>query len=211
MTEGVRTKNTKNRTAPLSSWWISLSFLLQVFLRSRVLLQSKTWAWTKTKVYAQSVRHGAASIPITVPAEREIHSLIPGRQCPKASCYSHGGNVSAFNGIVNRNAFPRGSEEDWHCCSDCYTPNRGVSHINIPILSQLQRLTHLCICVSTHMPTSPPHSYSSSLFFSAPQSLSLRINSLIHAILSYVKHFERCYANTCASATPFRWNNSPPV
>lgn len=54
------------------------------------------------------------------------------------SCYSHSGNVSAFNGIVNRNAFPRGSEEDWHCCSDCNTLNSWVSHINIAILSQFQ-------------------------------------------------------------------------
>lgn len=50
--------------------------------------------------------------PITAGAESEIHGLIPGRQCLRASCYSHSGNVSAFNGIVNRNAFPRGSGED---------------------------------------------------------------------------------------------------
>ncbi|MEQ2266768.1 hypothetical protein XENORESO_017922 [Xenotaenia resolanae] len=30
--------------------------------------------------------------------------------------YSPCGNVSAFNGIVNRNAFPRGPEQDWHYC-----------------------------------------------------------------------------------------------
>lgn len=42
----------------------------------------------------------------------EIHGLTPGRQCPGASCYSRSGNVSAFNGIVNRNVSPRGSEED---------------------------------------------------------------------------------------------------
>lgn len=85
--------------------------------------------------------------------EREIHGPIPGRQCPKASCYSHSGNVSAFNGIVNRNAFPRGSEEDWHCCSDCYTPNSEVSHINIPILPQshcLHTHTHTSACIYTH-------------------------------------------------------------
>lgn len=29
----------------------------------------------------------------------------------EASCYSHSGNVSAFNGIVNRHAFPRGYED----------------------------------------------------------------------------------------------------
>lgn len=107
---------------------------LQLFLLSRVL-----WAWTKNQgFYTIPEARCREYTYYRSSSEREsgIHGLIPGRQCPKASCYSHSGNVSAFNGIVNRNAFPRGSEEDWHCCSDCYTPNSEVSHINIPILSQ---------------------------------------------------------------------------
>lgn len=116
------------------------------FLHPSVLSQNKTWAWTKTKAFTQSPRHAAENIPITAGTGSEIHGLIPGRQCPKASCYSQSRNVSAFNGIVNRNAFPTGSEKDWHCCSDCYAPNSRVSHINILVLS----LTHLCVCVYLH-------------------------------------------------------------
>lgn len=103
----------------------------------------------QSRGFTYSVRRAAESIPINARAESEIHGLIPGRQCPKATCYSHRGNVSAFNGLVNRNGSPRGSEEDWHCCSDCYTPNNGGSRINIPILSQSQ-CQHTSTFVHTH-------------------------------------------------------------
>lgn len=115
-------------------------------MHSRVLLQYETWARAKTKVFTQSTRHAAENIPITGWAEGGIHSLIPGRQCPKASCYSRSGNVSAFNGIVNRNAFPRGSEEDWHCCSDCNTQTAGSHTLTYKSYHSTSAHTPLHVC-----------------------------------------------------------------
>lgn len=133
----------KKNTPHWSSWiFLHLFFVtqtqLQVFLHSCASLQN---IQLEPKPRFLHNPRGMLHRPYLLLLEHagsKIHGLIAGRQCLKASCNSHSGNVSAFNGIVNRNAFPRGSEEDWHCCSDCYTPNSGVSHINIPILSHFQ-------------------------------------------------------------------------
>lgn len=46
----------------------------------------------------------------------------------KARCCSRCENLSAFNGIVNRNVFPRGPEQNWHCCCWLLTLQTVGSH-----------------------------------------------------------------------------------